>query len=130
MLSNRLKSLRTHRNITQSDLAKRIGVARTTYAMYEQGQREPDYDTLQKIADFYEVSTDYLLGRTDQSDNHYMKSLASKNENLSAYQQEVLDFFMSREDLFFKDKPENILDALEQFEIYYELYKKQQEKKK
>lgn len=130
MLSNRLKSLRTHRNITQSDLAKRIGVARTTYAMYEQGQREPDYDTLQKIADFYDVSTDYLLGRTDQLENHYTKSLASENENLSAYQQEVLEFFMSREDLFFKDKPENILDALEQFEIYYELYKKQQEKKK
>lgn len=65
MLSERLKTLRTTRKKTQSDFAKIIGVARTTYAMYEQGQREPDYVTLQKIADYYEVSIDYLLGRSE-----------------------------------------------------------------
>lgn len=66
MLPERLKTLRTRKKKTQSDFAKVIGVARTTYAMYEQGQREPDYETLQKIADFYEVSVDYLLGREDK----------------------------------------------------------------
>ncbi|WP_416144950.1 helix-turn-helix domain-containing protein [Planococcus koreensis] len=66
MLSKRLKTLRTKSNKTQSDFAKIIGVARTTYAMYEQGQREPDFATLQKIADYYEVSVDYLLGREEK----------------------------------------------------------------
>lgn len=65
MLGNRLRLLRTQKKLTQEDVAKIIGVARTTYAMYEQNSREPDNDTLQKLADFFEVSTDYLLGRTD-----------------------------------------------------------------
>ncbi|MBA3926586.1 helix-turn-helix domain-containing protein [Listeria rustica] len=60
-----LKSLRKSRNLLQKEVADKIGVARTTYAMYEQGNREPDNDVLNKIADFYDVSVDYLLGRTD-----------------------------------------------------------------
>lgn len=65
MLGNRLRLLRTQRKLTQEEVAKKIGVARTTYAMYEQNSREPDNDTLQKLADYFEVSVDYLLGRTD-----------------------------------------------------------------
>ncbi|WP_083509150.1 helix-turn-helix domain-containing protein [Planococcus rifietoensis] len=66
MLSQRMKSLRSKKKLTQSELAKILGVARTTYAMYEQGQREPDYETLQKIADYFEVTVDYLLGREEK----------------------------------------------------------------
>ncbi|MBP3950301.1 helix-turn-helix domain-containing protein [Bacillus suaedae] len=66
MLSSRLSALRKNRNLTQADQAKVLGIARTTYAMYEQGNREPDYDTLKKLADFFDVDTDYLLGRTDK----------------------------------------------------------------
>lgn len=65
MLSQRLKSLRNGTPDTQAQLADKLGVARTTYAMYEQGKREPDNATLNKIADFFNVSVDYLLGRTD-----------------------------------------------------------------
>ncbi|MCH4568234.1 helix-turn-helix transcriptional regulator [Bacillus sp. ES1-5] len=46
-------------------MAKQLGIARTTYAMYEQGNREPDYNTLIKLATFFEVSIDYLLGTTE-----------------------------------------------------------------
>ncbi|EEK78227.1 Transcriptional regulator, XRE [Bacillus cereus R309803] len=46
-------------------MAKQLGIARTTYAMYEQGKREPDYNTLIKLATFFEVSIDYLLGTTE-----------------------------------------------------------------
>ncbi len=46
-------------------MAKQLGIARTTYAMYEQGNREPDYNTLIKLATFFEVSIDYLLGKTE-----------------------------------------------------------------
>lgn len=66
MLSDKLKKLRTtSTKLTQSEFAKKIDVARTTYAMYEQGNREPDYKTLQRIADYYNVTTDFLLGRSD-----------------------------------------------------------------
>jgi len=65
MLGNRLRYLRKTLNLTQSELANKLGITRGTYAHYEIGKREPDYETLQKIADFFEVSTDYLLGRTD-----------------------------------------------------------------
>lgn len=53
--------LRKSKNLLQKEVADKIGVARTTYASYEQGKREPDIETINKIADFFDVSTDYLL---------------------------------------------------------------------
>ncbi|MBX6396382.1 MAG: helix-turn-helix domain-containing protein [Alicyclobacillaceae bacterium] len=47
--------------------------ARATYAQYEIGRRTPDYDTLRKLADFFEVSTDSLLGRTDDPTPPHVK---------------------------------------------------------
>ena len=75
MLHKRLKSLRKQANITQAEMAKIIGVARTTYAMYEQNKREPDTEILQKIADYHNVSIDYLLGRTDEPSSDWNKTL-------------------------------------------------------
>ncbi|MFC0525815.1 helix-turn-helix domain-containing protein [Pontibacillus salicampi] len=66
MLNKRLRELRKGTGLNQEEISKRFGVARTTYAMYEQGQRTPDYETLQKMADYFEVTTDYLLGRSDK----------------------------------------------------------------
>ncbi|MCM3538455.1 helix-turn-helix domain-containing protein [Priestia endophytica] len=68
MLSERLVCLRKDKKLRQEDLAKKFGIARTTYAMYEQGKRQPDYETIIKIADFYKVSVDYLIGRTENPD--------------------------------------------------------------
>lgn len=65
MFGTRLHTLRKERKLRQEDMAKQLGIARTTYAMYEQGNREPDYNTLIKIATFFEVSIDYLLGTTE-----------------------------------------------------------------
>lgn len=66
-LGNRIRYLREKGNISQIDFAKKIGVSNTVLSRYESGDRKPDYDTLQLIADFFEVSTDFLLGRTDIS---------------------------------------------------------------
>lgn len=75
MFPERLKSLRNQKGVTQDEVANALGVSRATVAGYESGKkREPDYETLRKIADYFSVSTDYLLGRTDDptppSDEH------------------------------------------------------------
>jgi transcriptional regulator with XRE-family HTH domain len=65
--AKRLKQLRTHYGITQEDLAAAIGVSRATVAGYEapSKKREPDFEVVCRLADFFGVSADYLLGRTD-----------------------------------------------------------------
>lgn len=65
ILGQRLKQLRKNKNITQSELGKIINVGKSTISQYESGISNPDYETLKKLADFFNVSTDYLLGRTD-----------------------------------------------------------------
>lgn len=65
ILLNRLLELRMKNGLTQEDLSQLLGVARTTYAMYEQGKRQMDYELLLKLCDYYKVSLDYLFGRTD-----------------------------------------------------------------
>lgn len=62
-----LKSLRTASGLTQDDLSKKIKISRSTVGMYESGSREPDYETLELIADFFNVDIDYLLGRTNKT---------------------------------------------------------------
>ncbi len=61
---NILKSLRTARSLTQDELSKQLKISRSTIGMYEKGAREPDFETLELIADFFNVDIDYLLGRT------------------------------------------------------------------
>jgi repressor LexA len=61
----RLKELRRTKDITQEELAKQMQLSPSTIGMYETGRREPDFDTLQKFADFFHVSTDYLIGRDE-----------------------------------------------------------------
>jgi transcriptional regulator with XRE-family HTH domain len=61
----KLSELRIKHQLTQEELSKILGVGRSTYAMYEQGNREMDFTALVKLADFYKVSLDYLFGRTE-----------------------------------------------------------------
>ena len=62
---NRIKELRTEFGITQAKLAKMLKISDRAVGYYEKGEREPDNDTLIKIAEYFKVSVDYLLGRTD-----------------------------------------------------------------
>ena len=56
------KNLRKDNNLTQSELAKKLGVATSTVGMYERAQREPDFETLEKIANCFGVNMNTLLG--------------------------------------------------------------------
>lgn len=57
----RLSKLRKKRGLSQYDLADRLQMTRGQIANYEQGKREPDFETLSRLSDFFEVSTDYLI---------------------------------------------------------------------
>lgn len=67
-LGIRLKELRSNINKTQEQVAKNLGISRAAYSHIENGRNEPDNSTLAKIADYYSVTADFLLGRT--SDKH------------------------------------------------------------
>ena len=60
-----LKALRESKGLYQKDVAKAIGVDRTTYVRYERGDSEPSFEILDKLANFFNVSTDCLLGREE-----------------------------------------------------------------
>lgn len=64
---NIFKQLRLSSGLTQVEMAEKLGISRSTIGMYETGAREPDFDTLEKIADFFNVDIDYLLGRTEKT---------------------------------------------------------------
>lgn len=77
--SNRLKELREKRELLSKDLAKIICVEPATITNWEKGNRFPKDDILIKIADYFDCSLDYLLGRTDnQSGNTYTKNLPAQ----------------------------------------------------
>lgn len=62
-ISNRLTNLRERQGWTKTRVAQSLGMSLQKYANYEYGRREPDLETIARIAALYEVSTDYLLGR-------------------------------------------------------------------
>ena len=64
---NVFKKLRLSHGYTQAELADALGISRSRIGMYETGAREPDFETLEIIADFFNVDTDYLLGRTNKT---------------------------------------------------------------
>ncbi len=59
----RIKELREARGLLQKDLGRALDIAANTLSQYENGKREPDLETTQRIADFFGVSVDCLLGR-------------------------------------------------------------------
>ncbi len=65
MLSKRLKELRQCTNYRQEDIAKLLNITTSAYGYYEQGKTIPDANTLSELSKIYNVSADYLLGKTD-----------------------------------------------------------------
>ena len=66
-----LKYLRVRDNLSQAELADKLGVAKSTISMYEVGKREPDFETLEAIADFFNVDMNFLLGKDGSENDHY-----------------------------------------------------------
>ncbi len=105
MISETLSEIRRGRKLTMKDVAEGIGMKPDTYRNYESGRLEPNLSTLTKIADFYGVSTDYLLGR-DTSEKPAIDLLAAQFD-MSALEQEIIKGYL--------DLPENMRDNLMDF---------------
>ena len=83
--SKRLKLLRKNADVTQDELAQYLQVSRSTIAGYETKNRQPDYDKLYMIAQFFHVSTDYLISGSDIRPVEVSTVDSSMNERMLKY---------------------------------------------
>lgn len=83
------KNLRIGNGYTQQELANKIGVSRSAVGMYENGDREPDFETLEAIADFFNVDMDYLMGRSDKT---HIVTVRSESERYFIQQFRLLNY--------------------------------------
>lgn len=65
MFAERFKTLRLKHDLSQQELADELNISKSSVSMYEREQREPDFETLETIADFFNVNMDYLIGNSD-----------------------------------------------------------------
>lgn len=84
-----LRELRKSKNLSVKQLSELIGIQERSIYLYENGKQEPNYETLLKLADFFDVSIDYLLGRTDESEQTKKPAIGELLE-LSKNKQEIL----------------------------------------
>ncbi len=90
-MNNRIKELRTERGLRQKDLAEKLGVSPQTVGYYENWVNKPDPETLIKLADIFEVSIDYLLGR----ENEYGVISLNANNDYSADERQLISDYRS-----------------------------------
>ena len=76
MFNEKLKNLREHQELSQAEVSARLGMPKSTYSRYETGASEPNLKTLKALANFYDVSIDYLL----------------ENNNIISDREDVVDF--------------------------------------
>ena len=101
--ASRLRELRVAARLRQKDLAEALGVAQTTIANYEQGARFPDETNLRRIADHFNASLDYLMGRTDvnlltqdvQYPNGYIREEGETLSPMSPLAREYLELLLA-----------------------------------
>lgn len=108
-----LKKLRENNNLTQQQMADLFGLQRTTYCRYENGERQPDFELLVDISNHFGTTTDFLLGRTDDSNSRtiedepiIIRRLRKGTDKMDEKQQEKMMNILkaSFEDLFGDDE--------------------------
>lgn len=93
--SERLKLLRRNADVTQDQLAQYLQVSRSTIAGYETKNRQPDYDKLYMIAQFFHVSTDYLISGKESRPIELSSSAPAANERIIQYQLKTIYMSLS-----------------------------------
>ena len=92
-LGNRITELRESKKMTQQELAKKLNISRASLSHYEKNRREPDYETLQKIADYFQVSIDYMFGRTANSKEILDEQVRDFVDSLELSDSNILESF-------------------------------------
>jgi transcriptional regulator with XRE-family HTH domain len=99
MFGEKLKKLRTDKNMTQQELAKILKISSSTIGMYEQNRRSPDIETLKKIAQHFNVSVDYLLDNTSTRNATDSADKIAESLNDDPELSQFWDSLKDREDL-------------------------------
>ena len=106
-----LRNLREKYNLTQQQIADELGIQRPTYSRYEKGERQPNYNLLIKIADYFNISVDYLLGKEENSQSldeqlsEIEIALYSEVKELTDEQkQDILDYARFKKEQWKKEK--------------------------
>ncbi|AXQ77758.1 helix-turn-helix transcriptional regulator [Streptococcus sp. H49] len=113
MFPERLKVLRKEAGLTQKQIAEKLNMSQPAYLSWEKGKREPSAKTLEKFATFFNVSTDYLLGKTDDKrtpekileddiDESLDRSVAYNGNPISDHDRAVIKEFLKN---YFDNKP-------------------------
>ncbi len=93
MLKDNLKTLRESKKLTKKAVAENVGITERAYIAYEYGERDVSTATLSKLADFYHVTTDYLLGRETTAPEP-LDDL-SIQFNMTALEKKILDNYLA-----------------------------------
>lgn len=135
---NVFRRLRTAAGLTQVEIAEKLEISRSTIGMYETGAREPDFETLEKIAVFFNVDIDYLLGRTDRTTllpetvGQYSCLNKKDERDIEKILNQTREQLLSQEGLMFDGDPatpEAIDSILAAMQVGMELAKKKNKEK-
>jgi|SRR5690625_1316418 len=107
MFSERLKELRKQKRLTQQEMADFLGISRQGYAKYENNQSEADHETIKRLAGFFNVTTDYLLGHSDSPE-------LTEDEEFEEFIRDVRRWYKEAP----KDKEEDLARLRRIFEAY------------
>jgi transcriptional regulator with XRE-family HTH domain len=116
MFPKRLKALRSEKKLSQQSMGDLLGITRQAYAKYENNESEPDIATINKLAAFFNVSTDYLLGISN-----YQSKLTDTNKN----EDEGFEEFINDPELqrWYKELPKSSEDDLKKLRKMWEIMK-------
>lgn len=126
MIGKRLRKLRKERDLLQKELADKLNLSQQTISLYESNDREPDSKITKRIANFFDVSIDYLYQNTDE------RSPADKIKQAISDDEELLDFWnelKDREDLqlMFKQTKNLNPDTIQQIISIIKTFEKEQD---
>jgi transcriptional regulator with XRE-family HTH domain len=112
MFSDRIKKLRKIKKKTQQDIADLLGITRQAYGYYENGSRQPDFESLKKLSDYFGKSIDYLI---------------TGNENSHSPDEMWEEFLNPKTQIFFKDLKDAPEEKIEELIRFWEYIKQRED---
>src|SRR5690625_3828675 len=120
----RLKALREQHGFDQKDMGKKLNISPSAYGFYEQGRNEPSLESLKRLSEILNVSTDYLLGLSNVEKQPIVYSLSDKTE-LSEKELNVIN--KMKETSLLEKISENPIENVERLNRYWDFIQKEHE---